>query len=78
VRRIQPWYRSTGGALPPGVLPTPGRSGFKSILLNANKYALTTWYNTARNFDAQAMTLKLIGSLAYRHKVNTSGGWGNE
>jgi hypothetical protein len=113
------WWSFTAGS------PTDTNAlRIKSILLNANEYALTTWYNTAKNFDAQtgtylsfggtsehyirpvaveafslavslqtgaydasrtgvplatarAMTLKLIGSLAYRHKVNTTGGWGS-
>ncbi|WP_436499805.1 hypothetical protein [Actinokineospora sp. HUAS TT18] len=95
-----------------------------TILLNTNQYAVTTWWNTKKNFDAQtgayldfagtgehqirhpgaqayglatalrmgvysatqtgvsvadaeAITVKLIKSLAYRHKVNTTGGWGD-
>lgn len=28
----------------------------RSVLLNANKYAVTTWYNTSKNFDAQSGT----------------------
>ncbi|WP_436499807.1 hypothetical protein [Actinokineospora sp. HUAS TT18] len=95
-----------------------------TILKNTNKFAVTTWWNTTKDFDAQtgtyldfggtgennirpgaaqvfglatslrlgvydaaqtgvpvataeAMTVKLIRSLAYRHKVNTTGGWGD-
>lgn len=97
---------------------------WKDIMRNANKYAVTNWYNTTKNFDAQngtyldfggtgesnirpsaseafslavaiktgiydptytgvsltdatTITVKLIKSLAYRHLVNTTGGWGN-
>lgn len=97
----------------------------KQILLNTNKYGLTTWWNTAKNFDkqtgsflyfggnsendirhpaamslglatslafglydsgvtnvseteAQGKTVKLVASLAYRHKTNSAGGWGDE
>lgn len=96
----------------------------KEILINTNKYGLTTWWNTSKNFDSQtgtyidfggkleheirhpaamslglatslafnlyeptytnvseeeanAKTTKLISSLAYQHKVNKSGGWGD-
>jgi len=95
-----------------------------TVLRNSNKFALTTWWNTTKNYDAQtgtyldfggtgennirpgaaqasglatalsmgvysatvtgvslanakAMTVKLISSLAYRHKSNTTGGWGD-
>lgn len=95
----------------------------KAILLNTNKYGLTTWWSTSKNFDNQtgtyldfggkleheirhpaAMSLglatslafdiydptttnvseeeaytkttKLISSIAYQHKVNKNGGWG--
>jgi putative cell wall-binding protein len=97
----------------------------EQILLNTNKYGLTTWWDRKKNFDAQteeyinfggkleneirppaAMSLglstslafdvydssttgvskddalertkKLVSSLAYRHRVNSSGGWGNQ
>lgn len=97
----------------------------RTALRNANRYAVTTWWNTAKNYDAQtgaylsfggvsegnirpssseayslaialklgaydaastgvsqadatAITLKLIRSLAYQHKANTTGGWGDE
>jgi len=91
----------------------------REILLNTNRYALTTWYNKATKYslqdstyltlknirepgseafalavsiktgvydpsktgvslaDAKKITLKLIGSVAYGHKVNQAGGWGN-
>ncbi|WP_052659327.1 cell wall-binding repeat-containing protein [Bacillus alveayuensis] len=96
----------------------------EQILLNTNKYGLTTWWDTKNNFDEQdgryldfggtleheirhpaAMSLglatsiafgiydssftkvpkieainktrKLISSLAYRHKSNSKGGWGD-
>lgn len=95
----------------------------KAILLNTNKYALTTWWNennfyvdknnyidfggttehfirhpaamslglaTSLSFDiydseitgvslleAKNKTIQLISSLAYRHKANTRGGWGD-
>lgn len=97
----------------------------KNVLLNTNKYALTTWWNTAKNFDSQdastylsfggttehfirhpaveamalaitlktgtydaaqtgvsaeeakAKAVKLVRSVAFRHKVNSSGGWGD-
>jgi hypothetical protein len=96
----------------------------QQILLNTNKYGLTTWWDTKNNFDEQvgryldfggtleheirhpaAMSLglatsiafgiydssftgvpkieaidktrKLISSLAYRHKSNSKGGWGD-
>lgn len=105
-------------------LPTDGDSlRASAILANANRYALTTWWTTAKDFDAQtgtyldfggivennirppaseayalavalqtgqydpavtgvpeatarAIATKLIRSLAYRHRVNTAGGWG--
>ncbi|WP_052446581.1 family 16 glycoside hydrolase [Candidatus Soleaferrea massiliensis] len=94
------------------------------ILLNSNKYAVTSWYNDIKKFASQTgeyltfggtgennirpvsheamalatslrlnvydpeytgvsaekaeeITLRLIGSLAYRHKSNSSGGWGD-
>jgi len=94
------------------------------ILKNTNKYAVTTWYQTAKKFadqtethlnfggiqegsirpsaaqavalatslklglydpahsgvsleEAKEITLKLIRSLAYRHKANSEGGWGD-
>jgi putative cell wall-binding protein len=97
----------------------------KQILLNTNKYGLTNWWDSYKNFEqqtgaylnfggndedqirhpaamslglatplafdiydpavtaiseseAQAKTIKLISSLAYRHKANTSGGWGDQ
>nr|WP_263323715.1 cell wall-binding repeat-containing protein [Neobacillus sp. Marseille-Q6967] len=97
----------------------------KNILLNTNKYGLTTWWGWNKNFDEQknnyldfggnweneirhpaamslglatalafdiyepsitkvteeeanVKTLKLISSLAYRHKANTAGGWGDQ
>jgi hypothetical protein len=38
-------------------LPTDADSvRVRSILANANKYALTTWWNTAKNYDAQTGT----------------------
>ncbi|WP_412538784.1 hypothetical protein R8Z50_23370 [Longispora sp. K20-0274] len=99
----------------------------RAIMRNSNRYALTTWYDTVKDFDAQtgayltfggtaedkirpaaaeafglavslklgvyqtgnnsnpnpttavakARTTRLIGSLAYQHRVNTAGGWGN-
>lgn len=96
----------------------------KNLLRNANKFAVTTWYDTVKNFDAQTQTyldfggigennirpsaceafslavsirlgiydptytgvsltdarnkaVKMARSLAYRHKVNLSGGWGD-
>ncbi|WP_328946339.1 hypothetical protein OG259_37670 [Streptomyces sp. NBC_00250] len=96
-----------------------------TVLRNSNKFAVTTWWDTTKNYDAQtgayldfggtgennirpgaaqvfglatalsmgvysptqtgvtkaaaeAMTVKLISSLAYRHKVNLgSTGWGD-
>lgn len=95
----------------------------RSILANANKYALTTWYSTVKNYDeqtgayldfggiaepnirpaasqayalaialatgaydaeatgvsevaARSIALRLARSLAFRHRVNTTGGWG--
>jgi hypothetical protein len=112
------WSSFTAG------LPTDADSvRIQHILLNANKYALSTWYYTVKNYNAQtgyinfggtdensirpsasealalAISIKtgaydptvtgvsladattidtrLISSLAYRHLVNTSGGWGN-
>ena len=112
------WTRFTAG-LPADVASR--RAG--TILNNTNKYALTTWYNTIKNFDAQTGTYldcggiaegnirpsasealalaaslrtglydpaitgvavvkakavagKLIRSLAYRHRINLTGGWG--
>jgi hypothetical protein len=97
----------------------------RTILQNTNKYALTTWWNSVKNFagqtgtyldfggrtesnirppaaeavalatalktgaynasatgvdvaTAKSRTVKLVSSLAYRHQINTSGGWGNE
>jgi hypothetical protein len=96
-----------------------------TILNHTNKYALTTWYDGVKNFDAQtgaylnfggisesnirpsaseglalaasiqtglydpaitgvslatakARATKLIRSVAYRHKVNIAGGWGDQ
>jgi hypothetical protein len=96
----------------------------RAILLNSNKYGLTTWYNEKMRYklqndrylilgdqreknireagsealalavsirtgvydggqtgvsltEAKEIALKLIRSVAYRHQVNTSGGWGN-
>ncbi|MFF5768731.1 hypothetical protein [Streptomyces tanashiensis] len=95
-----------------------------TVLRNSNQFAVTTWWNTTKNFDAQtgayldfggngennirpgaaqafglatalslgvysatqtgvtqavaeSMTTKLIRSLAYRHKANLAGGWGD-
>lgn len=96
----------------------------KQVLQNSNKYGVTTWWNTTKNYDAQAanpyldfggtaelnirtpaaetlglatairlgvydpvftgvptataqaMTIRLIDSLAYHHVSNTVGGWG--
>ena len=95
----------------------------KKILLNSNKYGLTTWYDSVKKYkaqtgdyldlggilennirapaaeavglavfialgayylawtgvslaDAKAITVRLIGSVAYHHKANTSDGWG--
>ena len=111
-------------ALPSGMPNSADSDRVKGILNNTNKYALTTWWNTAKDFDSQtaayldfggideanirpaaseafalavsiklgaydpastgvslasarAITLKLIRSVAYRHRVNTSAGWGN-
>ncbi|WML41217.1 cell wall-binding repeat-containing protein [Neobacillus sp. OS1-2] len=97
----------------------------EKILLNTNKYGLTTWWDSYKNFDlqknpylsfggkleneirhpaamslglatsfafniynpsstnvseeeAKEKTLKLISSLAYRHKANIAGGWGDQ
>jgi len=94
------------------------------ILNNTNKFALTTWYNTVKNYDAQvgaylylggtgqdqirppasealalaisiktgaydpaatgvsladakAVAIRLLTSVAYRHAINSSGGWAN-
>lgn len=106
-------------------LPTDADSArVRAILLNANKYALTTWYHTVKDYDSQtgtylnlggtgehrvrppameayalavslttgaydpavtgvsaatarAITVRLATSVAYRHQVNTSAGWGN-
>ncbi|SCF45804.1 hypothetical protein [Micromonospora mirobrigensis] len=104
-----------------------GSVRLRAILRNTNQFALTTWYNETKNYDAQigayltfggtaednirppaaqafglavslklgvyqtgnnsnpspsateakTKTVRLISSLAYRHLVNTSGGWGN-
>lgn len=110
----------------PATVPTDADSlRVRSVLQNANRYAVTTWYNTAKNYDSQAgtyldfggtgegnirapasealslalslklgaydpavtgvssaaakdITLKLIRSLAYRHRINTANGWGND
>jgi hypothetical protein len=107
-------------------LPTDGNSQRIGTILNhTNKYALTTWYNSVKNFDAQTGTYldlggvsesnvrpaasealalatstqtgvynaatsgvdlatararagKLVRSVAYRHKVNLTGGWGDQ
>ncbi len=93
----------------------------RAILRNSNRYALTTWYDTVKDYDAQdgaylsfggtgenqirppaaqafglavslnlgvyrssqpsiafavARTSRLISSLAYQHRANTTGGWG--
>lgn len=108
-----------------GAAPTDADSvRIRSILRNANKYALNTWWankgfaaQTATYLDfggidetnirgassqavslavslklgaysesatgvsaanAKAITLKLVRSLAYRHKKNTAGGWGDQ
>lgn len=113
------WSSFTAG------LPTDANSvRLRSILLNANKYALTTWWTTAKGYaaqmgtyldfggtdeahirpaasealalaisiktgaydssitgvslaDATAIDTRLISSVAYRHLVNSSAGWGN-
>jgi hypothetical protein len=46
-------------------LPTDTDSvRIRSILDNASKYALTTWWNTAKNYDAQAGTYLDLGGTA--------------
>ncbi|GAB3469177.1 golvesin C-terminal-like domain-containing protein [Actinophytocola sediminis] len=118
--RVRPFDRSqfTNGR------PTDADAArIRSILANATRYAVTTWYHEVKNFDAQtgdhldfggiaehsirpaaseayalavalatggydaavtgvdertarALTVRLVGSLAFRHRVNTEGGWG--
>ena len=49
-------------------LPTDTASvQMQGILTNANKYALTTWYNTAKNYDAQSGPYLSFGGTDEAH-----------
>lgn len=69
-------YLTFGGVAEPNIRPPASEALALAVSIKTGAYNATATGVTLTN--AKAIATKLTASLAYRHRVNTTGGWGND
>lgn len=69
-------YLTFGGTAEPNIRPPAGEAYSLAVAIATGAYDAA--YTGVTLTDAKAIATRLIASVAYRHRVTTSGGWGND